>query len=257
MSGGRALAIVTGAASGIGSIVARDLADDYRLLLIDTDSGGLERVAAEIGGGCRTAALDVTDESAVDAALAALAETPRLLAHCAAIIRLGTPLLEVELREWEAVIAVNLTGTFVVGRAVARRMAADGGGAIVNIASVNGVAPTTDSGSYSASKAAVISLTEQMALEWAGHGIRVNAVAPGIIDAGMGAPLNVSPEARRRRDAMVPLRRQGSPHDIAAAVKFLGSDEAAYISGHTLVVDGALTKSTMLGAAGRAREGKR
>ena len=251
------LAVVTGAANGIASVVARDLAGDHRLALVDTDADGLERVAGACGGEPETFVLDVTDESAVEAMLDRLGGTPRLLVHCAAIIRLGTPLLDVDLQDWESVLRVNVTGTFVVARSVARRMAVAGGGAIVTIASVNAFSPTTDSGSYSASKAAVMSLTEQMALEWAQHGVRVNAVAPGIIDAGMGAPLNVSPEARRRRDAMVPLGKQGSPHDIAAAVRFLASDAAAYVSGHTLVVDGALTKSTMLGAAGRGREVER
>lgn len=250
----RARAIVTGAGNGIGSVIARDLAEDYALALVDVDANGLERVAADLAGDTRTFALDVTDERAVEAMLDELGEPPRLLAHAAAIIRLGTRLLDVELPDWQSVLTVNVTGTFVVARSVARRMAAGDGGTIVTIASVNAIAPTTGSGSYSASKAAVISLTEQMALEWASHGIRVNAVAPGIIDAGMGSTLNVAPEQRRRRDAMVPLGKQGSPHDIAAAVKFLASDQAAYISGHTLVVDGALTKSTMLGVAGRGPE---
>jgi NAD(P)-dependent dehydrogenase (short-subunit alcohol dehydrogenase family) len=95
-----------------------------------------------------------------------------------------------------------------------------------------------------------------MALEWAEHGIRVNAVAPGIVDAGMGAPLNADPSARQRRDARVPLGRQGRAEEIAAAVRFLGADAASYVSGHTLVVDGALTRATMAAAVAEESEEK-
>jgi NAD(P)-dependent dehydrogenase (short-subunit alcohol dehydrogenase family) len=120
-----------------------------------------------------------------------------------------------------------------------------GGGVIVNVASIGGIVPGYRHGAYSASKSAVMTLTEQMALEWAPYGIRVNAVAPGMIDAGMGVSINADPQRRRRRDRMIPLGRQGTAEDVADAVAYLASDRAAYVTGHTLVVDGALTKSLL------------
>lgn len=161
----------------------------------------------------------------------------------AGIARFG-PLLELDLGDWEAVTRVNLTGTFVVARAVARRMVEAGtGGAMVAITSMNGVAPGPNAGAYGPTKAAVSRLTQQMALEWAGHGIRVNAVAPGLIDAGMSEPIYADPGIRRRREGSVPAGRLGTPGDVAAAVLFLLSEQAGYVNGVELLVDGGVTMS--------------
>lgn len=241
----KGLSIVTGAANGIGSVVAHELAAaGYELALFDVDEAGLRRVAAEIGGSCRASVLDVTDAAAAESAINETTQVPRHLVQCAGVIR-PSPLLDADLADWSAVLGINLTGSLIVARAVARRMKEAGGGSIVNIASIGGLTAGVNNGAYGVSKAGVIILTEQMALEWAPYGIRVNAIAPGMIDAGMGTPINADSERRRRRDEMIPLGRQGTAHDVAASAVFLGSDAAAYITGHTLVVDGGLTKSLL------------
>jgi NAD(P)-dependent dehydrogenase (short-subunit alcohol dehydrogenase family) len=146
------------------------------------------------------------------------------------------------------VIDVNLVGTFVVSRAVARRWRdTSRGGSIVNVTSMNGVMPGPNAGAYGATKAAVALLTRQMALEWGVHGIRANAVAPGLIDAGMSAPVYADPEIRAIRTARVPLGRLGTAADIARAVLWLSSDEASYVTGQELVVDGGVTMSVIAG----------
>jgi NAD(P)-dependent dehydrogenase (short-subunit alcohol dehydrogenase family) len=124
-------------------------------------------------------------------------------------------------------------------------MVTSGGGAIVNLASVNGVAAAPNAGSYSASKAGVIRLSEHQAMEWAPLGIRVNCVAPGLIDAGMSDAIYADPEVRRLRQARVPLGRLGSAEDVADTVLFLASEKAAYITGQVIAVDGGLIKSTL------------
>ena len=126
------------------------------------------------------------------------------------------------------------------------------GGAIVAVTSMNGVAPGPNAGAYGATKAAVGLLVQQMAIEWGPAGIRVNAVAPGLIDAGMSEPVYADAEVRRLRAGKVPLGRLGTADDVAEAVLFLGSDAAAYISGQTLLVDGAVTHA-MIGQLPRPR----
>ena len=166
----------------------------------------------------------------------------------AGLVRFG-PLVTLSVEDWNAVLAVNLTGTFLVSRAAARRMAEAGGGSIVNISSVNGIAAAPNAGAYTSTKAAILMLTEQMALEWGSSGVRVNAVAPGLILAGMSDPIYADPEIRQLRQGKVPLGTLGTADDVAEAVLFLASDKAAYITGQTLAVDGGLTKAAMLGLA--------
>jgi NAD(P)-dependent dehydrogenase (short-subunit alcohol dehydrogenase family) len=129
----------------------------------------------------------------------------------------------------------------VFARAAARRMVQAGGGAIVNVTSMNGVAPGPNAGAYGSTKAGVALLTQQMALEWGPQGVRVNAVAPGLIDGGMSAPIYADPEMRKARESKVPLGRLGLPEDVARAVLFLASDDAAYVTGQNLLVDGGVT----------------
>ena len=143
-------------------------------------------------------------------------------------------------------VDVNLVGTFLVARAVARRWIASGRpGCVVNLTSMNGVAAGPNAGAYGASKAAVGLLTSQMALEWGPSGIRVNAVAPGLIDAGMSAPIYADPVTRAARESKVPLGRLGTAADISDVVLYLASDQAAYIHGQNIVVDGGVTGSVI------------
>lgn len=238
-------AVVTGAAHGIGAVIAEyAVKEGYRVAAWDIDGPAVERTARAIGDACVSTAVDVADEESVRAAAARLPVPPRLVVNNAGIVRFG-PLLDLPVAEWEAALRVNLTGTFIVGRTLARAMAEAGGGAIVNLASINGIAAAPHAGAYSASKAGVVRLTEHMAMEWAKHGIRVNCVAPGLIHAGMSDAIYADPEVRRVREGAVPLARLGSAEDIAAAVLFLGSEKSAYVSGQTLAVDGGLIKSTL------------
>jgi NAD(P)-dependent dehydrogenase (short-subunit alcohol dehydrogenase family) len=253
-------AVVTGAGRGIGAVIAEHAAAaGYRVAAWDVDAAAVAETARRIEKGDRRAAtgrapavvptvvptvVDVADEESVRAAVAALPAPPQLLVNNAGVVRFG-PLLDLSLADWDTALRVNLTGTFLASRAVAGRMAAAGGGSIVNLASVNGIAAAPNAGAYSASKAGVIMLTEHMAMEWARLGIRVNAVAPGLIDAGMSDAIYADPDIRRRREARVPLGRLGTAEDVAAAVLFLASEQAGYITGQVVAVDGGLTRSAL------------
>lgn len=244
-------AVVTGAGRGIGRAIAQAAAAaGYRVGVVDRDAAAAVAVAKEINdhrNGSHPDAeavplvVDVADEAGVAVAFDAFGAVPDLLVNNAGIVRFG-PLLDLGLADWQAVLDVNLTGTFICARAAARRMVAAGtGGVIVNITSMNGVAPGPNAGAYGATKSAVALLTQQMALEWGAHGIRVNAVAPGLIDAGMSEPIYADPDFRERRSSKVPLGRLGTPEDVARVVLFLASPEAAYITAQNLVVDGGVT----------------
>jgi len=227
-------AIVTGAAGGIGSSICRRL-----------ELEGFQVVRVDVAGPDIDLALDITDASAVDKAIATLDNPPDVLVNNAGIVRFG-PLLTMSHADFRSVVDVNLIGTFNVARAAAVRMIADGtAGTIINITSMNGVAPGPNGGSYGATKSAVALLTQQMAIEWGTHGIRVNAIAPGLINAGMGAPIYADPQARAAREGAVPLGRLGSGDDIANVVAFLCSPDASYITGQNLLVDGGVTMSVI------------
>lgn len=246
-------AVITGAGSGIGAVLARHAAKEgYRVAAWDVDEEAVGGIAAAIGDVCVPSRVDVTDDEAVTAAIADLPEAPALVVNNAGVVRFG-PLLELAAQDWRTALDVNLTGTFLVARAAAARMIAEGlGGAIVNISSINGLAAAPGAGAYTASKAGVVMLTEHMALEWGAHGIRVNTVAPGLIDAGMSDAIYADPEVRRLRSGRVPLGRLGTAQDVADTVLFLGSDRAAYVTGQMLAVDGGITRGA-LNAMPRAR----
>ena len=258
-------AVVTGAGSGIGRAIALAAASaGYRVGVLDRDPASAVAVASAINGRSNGHAdgngvdgngagaprpeavplvADVSDEAAIEIALDAFGAVPDLWVNNAGIVRFA-PLLDQDLGDWRAVVDVNLTGTFVGARAAARRMMAAGvAGTIVNITSMNGVAPGPNAGAYGATKAAVALLTQQMALEWGPQGIRVNAVAPGLIDAGMSEPIYADPEFRERRGSKVPLGRLGTADDVAAVVLFLASSGAAYMTGQNLLVDGGVTSN--------------
>lgn len=238
------LAVITGGGRGIGATLASAAAGrGYRVAVWDRDIESARHVAGSLPE-ATAFDVDVTDESALVAAFAGLGQAPDLVVNNAGAVRFG-PLLDLALTDWRLVLDVNLTGTFLTARVAAKAMAAAGGGAIVNVASVNGVSPAPNAGAYTSSKAAVMMLTEQMAVEWASLGVRVNCVAPGLIDAGMSEAINADPNVRSRRQSHVPLGRLGRSEDIAAAVLFLASSEASYITGQTLVVDGGLTKTAL------------
>ena len=237
-------AIVTGAVGDIGFATARALADaGYKVGVLDLDGARVREASTRIGGSVPLVA-SVTDEASVEAALDTFGAVPDLVVNNAGIVRFGY-LLEQPLADFKQVLDVDLVGVFVVARASARRMVSRGSGAIVNITSIGGIACGTNAGAYPAAKAGVAKLTEQMALEWGPQGIRVNAIAPGFIDGGMSAGFFKDPKIRARRGNAVPLRRLGTPEDVARAVLFLGSDDATYISGQQIAVDGGVVNSVL------------
>ncbi len=246
MSGSvRPAAVVTGGGRGIGAAICR-MADarGYRVGVLDVDGDAAASVAASLDGGVALRAA-VNDEAAVTEALdrfTATAGVPALAVNNAGIVRFG-PLADLSVEDWRDTVDVNLTGTFVVGRAAAVRMAAAGRGAIVNLTSINGVSPGPYAGAYGSTKAAIALLTAQMAIEFGPAGVRVNAVAPGLIDGGMSEPIYADAEIREARAAKVPLGRLGTVDDIARVVLWLGSDEAAYVTGQNLVADGGVVMS--------------
>jgi NAD(P)-dependent dehydrogenase (short-subunit alcohol dehydrogenase family) len=186
---------------------------------------------------------DIADEASVEAALDQLGGAPTVVVNNAGIVRFG-PLIDLELEDFRSVVQVNLVGTFIVARAAARRMRAEEiAGSIINITSMNGVAPGPNGGAYGATKSGIALLTQQMAIEWGPWGIRVNAVAPGMILAGMSEQVFADPVIREARESKVPLGRLGAAEDIAAMVAFLASDQASYVTGQNILVDGGVTMS--------------
>lgn len=236
------VALVTGAGRGIGLATARQfLAEGWRVALLDVDSALLETAVAAVARPDATLALtcDVADEHAVSRSVAEVAarfgRIDALVNNAG--IAVFKPLLETTAEEWGRVLAVNLTGPFLLTVAAAPVMAATGGGAVVNITSISGLRASTLRVAYGTSKAALAHLTKQAAVELASLGIRVNAVAPGPVDTAMAKSVH-TPEIRRDYHDAIPLGRYGLEGELADAIVFLCSDRASYITGQVLAVDG-------------------
>jgi NAD(P)-dependent dehydrogenase (short-subunit alcohol dehydrogenase family) len=236
------VAVVTGGARGIGLAIAqRFLAEGYRVALLDIDRKTLAATAKRLADPVRVLALpcDVSDEKQVKAAarmvvarvgrIDALVNNPGI-----AILK---PVLDTKFAEWQRVLDVNLNGAFLCTHACAPAMLRGGGGAVVNIASISGLRASTLRVAYGTSKAALIQLTKQYAVELGTAGIRVNCVAPGPVDTAM-AKLVHSVAIRQDYHDVIPLNRYGTPEEIAATVVFLCSEDASYINGQTLAADG-------------------
>jgi glucose 1-dehydrogenase len=242
------VAIVTGAGSGMGRATAIRLArDGYRVVVAEIETESASRVAAEIGEAALSFPVDVSESAAVDALLAACLEhfgrIDVMVANAG--VPHGAPFLELDEATWERVLAVNLKGVFLCGQAAARAMVAAGRpGAIVNVASTYAEVTEGGASAYSASKGGVRMLTKAMALELGPHGIRVNAVGPGWIRTGMN-PLD-DPAQLAQLEPSIPLQRVGVPEDVADVIAFLASEDARYVSGQTLFVDGGWLTSRAL-----------
>ena len=243
------LAIVTGAARGIGANIAERLcAAGYAVALWDFDGEGAAARAHELtasGHRAIAARCDVADAAHVEAATTAAVQAfgaPALLVNNAGI-RHRAPLEDLPRASWDREIATNLTGAFQCTQTVGRLMLAAGSGAIVNIASMSGSYGQPLRGAYSPSKAGMIGLTNLTAVEWGGRGIRCNAISPGMIVTPVHAEAYNNDAVRRAREAMVPMARLGEGNDIADVVVFLASTAARYINGANIPVDGGVTKA--------------
>lgn len=250
------MAVVTGAATGIGEGIARRLAEaGASVTIVDIDEVGAARVAADIGG--RAVALDVTDPDACQATLGAIGERIDILVNNAGSYHEAGSILDQSVASWKRSIDINLASLFNCCKPVASRMVEQGdGGAIVNIASVDGLLPCLGT-SYDTAKAGAIHFTRSLAVDLSPHGVRVNAVSPGVVPvptldrmhageiehfwpanpsvSGLMGPITT------KRSSNVPLGRKGTPADIANAVLYLASDAASYVTGQNLAVDGGWT----------------
>lgn len=236
------VAAVTGAARGIGWAIARWFLDaGWRVALIDVDRATLEQSAAAFAApeDCLALHADVSDEVQVRGAFDAIAQRWARLDALVnnAGVAVFKPLLDTSFEDWSRVLATNLNGPFLCSQAAVPLMLKGGAGAIVNIASISGLRASTLRVAYGTSKAALMHLTRQQAVELGHLGIRVNAVAPGPVDTAMARQVH-TPAIRAGYHAAIPQNRYGTPEEIAAAVGFLCSDAASYVNGQTLAVDG-------------------
>ena len=244
MSLANQVALITGGARGIGkeiaTLFAREGAD---LALFDVNAQVLEQTASELralGRRVEGLVVDVTDASAVEAAVLKVLDKLSkidILVNNAGITHDGL-VVRMEESQWDRVLDINLKGTFLCTRAVAKAMLKARRGRIVSIASIVGLIGNPGQANYAASKAGVIGMTKSVAKELATRGITCNAIAPGFIKTEMTDRL--ADEAKQRLQALIPMGTLGEPRDVAQAALFLVSDAARYITGHVLVVDGGL-----------------
>jgi 3-oxoacyl-[acyl-carrier protein] reductase len=237
------VALVTGASRGIGRAVARALAGAGAQVVVTSRSDAAQAVADEIvqaGGQALAVAADVVDAAAIAGTVDRVLETyGRLdvLVNNAGIAR-DQLLLRMKRDDWDAVVATNLTGTFICTQAVLKTMVRQRAGRIISISSVVGQSGNPGQTNYAATKAGIIGFSKALAREVASRNITVNVVAPGLIDTDMTR--EISSDAQATWTSTIPLGRLGTPEDVAAAVCFLASDAAGYITGQVLAVNGGM-----------------
>jgi NAD(P)-dependent dehydrogenase (short-subunit alcohol dehydrogenase family) len=244
----RGVAFVTGASQGIGAAIAVALArDGFDLAVSSTRMEKLGPVLGDLaaaGAKAVPVALDLRSQPSIEKAMAEVIGAFRrvdVLVNNAAV-PLKKAALEVSAVEWDSVIDTDLTGTFFMSQQMGRHLVAGGRpGAIISIASTHGLVALNGRSIYGIAKAAVMHMTRMLAIEWAEHGIRVNAVAPGRVDTPSRAGSLAEPGFEKAALARIPLKRFGTVDEVAAAVCYLASPQAEYITGQTLVLDGGLT----------------
>ncbi len=249
---GKRLALVTGAARGIGLATAsRFLSEGWRVVLLDIDAETLAATFERLALPDDTMAVecDVAEpeqvRAAVDAVVDRFGRIDSLINNAG--IADFRPILETDFETWSRILAVNLNGPFLCTQACAPVMLQTGGGSVVNIVSISGLRASTLRTAYGTSKAGLMQLTRQQAAELGNRGIRVNAVAPGPVDTAMAKKVH-GPEIRADYHQAIPLNRYGTEEEIAEVIYFLASDRASYVNGQILAVDGGF-ESTGIGLA--------
>jgi 3-oxoacyl-[acyl-carrier protein] reductase len=235
------VAVVTGSTRGIGRSIATTLSScGARVAVVGRDKARADEVAAEIGGGAIGFACDVLDTTAVAKLVSDVEATfgsLDILVNNAGLTR-DNIVMRLRDEDWDEVLDANLRGAFAAIRAASRGMMKRRWGRIINISSVVGLMGNKGQSNYAASKAGLIGLTKSVAKELASRNILVNAIAPGFIETEMTAKM--TPDAIRSLEGLIPLERLGKPGDVAAAVAFLASDLASYMTGQVIVVDGGM-----------------
>lgn len=243
-------AVVTGGAAGIGKAISRGLLNNgFRVVIADRDLSQAKATATSLtpGGHVRAEFVDLSSTESIRKLFTAVDEVDAgcdVLVNNAGIAPTAR-FTDLELDDWLRTFSVNLTGAMLASQAALPGMLKQGWGRIVSIASISGFRAGVTRSAYGTSKAALIGLTRQIAVEVAGAGVTVNAVAPGPVDTDMTREMH-SPETRESYLRAIPMRRYGSPDEIAAAVSFLCSDEASFITGHTIPVDGGFSAAGIL-----------
>ena len=235
------VALVTGATRGIGRAIAGTLTEcGARVAVVGRDQSRADTAAQEIGGGAQGFACDIADIAQVNTMVESVEKSfgsLDILVNNAGLTR-DNILLRLKDDDWDSVIDTNLRGAFATIRAATRGMMKRRWGRIINLSSVVGLIGNKGQSNYAASKAGLIGLTKSVAKEFASRNILANVIAPGFIETDMTAAM--TPEARATMSAQIPLERLGTPQDVANAVAFLASEQAAYITGQVLVIDGGL-----------------
>jgi NAD(P)-dependent dehydrogenase (short-subunit alcohol dehydrogenase family) len=248
-SADRRVALVTGASYGIGAAAAVALArDGCDVAVADLRDDDLRETVAAVEAEGRRAiaiALDVRSQASIEAAFAAALKAfgrVDVLVNNAGVPSLNKDATEITREEWESIQSVNLTGVFFMSQQIGRHLiAAKRPGCVVSLASTHGLVGFAGASAYGIAKAAVGHMTKMLAIEWAPHGIRVNAIAPGTTETKSRAPRLAIAEVREQMLTRIPLGRFGTAEEMGAAIAYLASANASYISGHTLVLDGGLT----------------
>lgn len=240
-------AVITGAGGGIGQALARAFAaEGVRVVLLDRTEERTRALADELGNGASVLSCDLSRSDEVAAAAKAVEAEggADILINNAGILRPG-PLESVSEADWSAMLSVNLNGYLAAAQAFGRGMIARGNGTLVHVASIAATHPQPASGAYSASKAAILMLSRQLAYEWGPKGIRSNTVSPGLVRTPLSEPFYRDAGVKAKREAMVPLGRIAEPKDMADVALFLASPRASYVTGQDIVVDGGLSQTLM------------
>ena len=236
------VAVITGAGGGLGTAMVETLAGmGAQVVAVDIKPPEHPRAALSL-------ACDITSEAAIEAMATAVKERfgrCDILVNNAGIMAPVIPLEQLPVETWDKVMGVNLRGSFLCAKHLARMMLAQGSGAIVNLASIGARVPN-DIGPYGPSKAGVLGLTHQMAVEWGPRGVRANSVSPGMIRTPMSEHFYRNEKLHQGRIKAVPTRRIGRPQDIADAVAFLVSDAASYMNGQDIIIDGGFMRTALM-----------